>query len=314
MGESDRYVEYKGRKISFGDDSNALIILVALNGIFFVGLGLITLLFSIIQSPGITTHANIPYFFKLSASLQDLYHQPWTILTHMFTHTGFLFLVTNMLWLWAFGYIFQRIAGNSRLIPMYLYAGLVAAVSFIGIHYAIPSLRPFIETASLDSASPAIMGIAIASTTLAPDHRFFKRLNGGIPLWVLTIIYVFIDISSVAGVGLAYSISHIMGGLTGFFFVFSMQRGVDWSHWMNDVYHWFMNLFNPAKKTSPQKRIREKVFYNTGGQKPFSRKPRITQDRVDEILDKINQKGYQALTDDEKDILKRAGDSNDLTT
>jgi membrane associated rhomboid family serine protease len=310
MGESDRYVEYKGKRISFGDDSNALIVLVALNGIFFVGLGLIKMLFSIIQSPGVTTQTNIPYFFKLSASLQDLFHQPWTILSYMFTHTGFFFLLTNMLWLWAFGYIFQMIAGNSRLIPVYLYAGLAGAIGFIGAHYAIPSLRPLIETASLESASPAIMGIAVAATTLAPDYRFFRRLNGGIPLWVLTIVYIFIDISAAAGGGLAFSISHIMGALTGFFFVFSMQRGVDWSHWMNDVYHWFMNLFNPAKKELAQKRIREKVFYNTKGQKPFSRKPRITQDRVDEILDKINQKGYQSLTDDEKDILKRAGESD----
>ena len=310
MGETERYAEFKRKKISFGDDSNALIVLVALNGIFFVGLGLIRLLFSIIQTPGTTSQANIPYFFKLSASVQDLIHQPWTLLSYMFTHTGLIFLITNMIWLWAFGYIFQMVAGNSRLIPLYLYCGLAGAIGFIGAHYAIPSLRPFIETASLESASPSIMGIAVAATVLAPDYKFFRSLNGGIPIWVLTLIYIIIDIAGVAGGGIAFSISHLMGALTGFFFVFSMQRGVDWSHWMNDVYHWFMNLFNPAKKMSPQKRIREKVFYNTRGQKPFDRKPRITQDRVDEILDKINQKGYQSLTDDENDILKRAGESD----
>jgi hypothetical protein len=38
----------------------------------------------------------------------------------------------------------------------------------------------------------------------------------------------------------------------------------------------------------------------------------VTQQRIDEILDKINQQGYRFLTDEEKDILKRAADEEDL--
>ena len=34
--------------------------------------------------------------------------------------------------------------------------------------------------------------------------------------------------------------------------------------------------------------------------------------RIDEILDKINQQGYRFLTDEEKEILKRAADEEDL--
>jgi hypothetical protein len=32
----------------------------------------------------------------------------------------------------------------------------------------------------------------------------------------------------------------------------------------------------------------------------------VTQQRIDDILDKINQKGYNSLTQEEKDILSRA--------
>jgi len=78
---------------------------------------------------------------------------------------------------------------------------------------------------------------------------------------------------------------------------------------MNKLYDWFINLFNPNKKSNKQP-TKERVFYNTGNRNPYSKKSIITQQRVDEILDKINQRGYQFLTDEEKQILKKAADED----
>jgi hypothetical protein len=39
---------------------------------------------------------------------------------------------------------------------------------------------------------------------------------------------------------------------------------------------------------------------------PFTKTPLVTQQKVDEILEKIYQKGYGSLTEDEKEVLKRA--------
>jgi hypothetical protein len=47
------------------------------------------------------------------------------------------------------------------------------------------------------------------------------------------------------------------------------------------------------------------LYYNSKIQ-PFKKANIITQQRIDEILDKISQKGYNSLTDDEKEMLKRA--------
>src|SRR5690242_21325215 len=63
---------------------------------------------------------------------------------------------------------------------------------------------------------------------------------------------------------------------------------------------------NPDKPVKQNQKIKEKVFYNTGGQKPFVKRPVITQQRIDEILDKINQKGFNHLSDEEKSILERS--------
>jgi hypothetical protein len=127
---------------------------------------------------------------------------------------------------------------------------------------------------------------------------------------VLTALYVIIDFAGIAGASAAYSSAHLAGGLTGFAFVYSLRKGKDWSTWMNKVYDWIMNLFTPKVPKVQSKKVKERIFYKSGEQKPFIKKSNITQQRIDEILDKINQKGYNLLTEEEKNILKRAGEAD----
>ncbi|MEP6594291.1 MAG: rhomboid family intramembrane serine protease [Ginsengibacter sp.] len=310
MGESERYIGYRKRKMSLGADGNALIALISINAVIFLALVFIRVIYLIIQSPAGVFESNIVPWFTLPASLSALAHRPWTFLSYMFTHTNFIFAITNMLWLWVFGSIFQEIAGNKKLIPVYIYGGVAGACLFIASSYFIPSAGPLINVSSLQGSNAAIMAVAVATTTLAPDYRFFKMLNGGIPLWVLTLLYVIIDFAGIAADGIAYNMVHLAGGFTGFMFVFMLRKGKDGSLWMNTGYNWFMNLFNPERKKPPVKKIKAKVFYKTGDQKPFVKKSNITQQRIDEILDKINQKGYHLLTEEEKNILKRASEAD----
>lgn len=79
---------------------------------------------------------------------------------------------------------------------------------------------------------------------------------------------------------------------------------------MNEVYAWFINLFNPDKNAAPKQSVKDKIFYNTGGRKPYLKKPVVTQQRIDQILDKINQKGFEHLTEEEKNILKKARETD----
>jgi membrane associated rhomboid family serine protease len=241
----------------------------------------------------------------MPAQLTKLSERPWTVLTFMFSHTGVVHILSNMIWLWAFGFILQELTGNKKLIPIYIYGGLAGGLAFILANYLIPPLKPFIADASLIGANASTMAIAVATTVLAPNYRFFRNLNGGIPIWVLTLIYILIDFAGVASLSAGFSLAHISGGLAGFLFIFLLRKEIDGSIWMNNFYNWLMNLFNPNKKSNSVS-IKEKVFYKTGNRKPFNKTSNITQQRVDEILDKINQKGYHFLTDEEKNILKRA--------
>jgi membrane associated rhomboid family serine protease len=311
MGEADRYSDYRKprNRFTLGDDGNALVGAVTINIIFFLLLLVIQVIYFFMQAPAGSFETQVVQYFEMPARLVTLSERPWTLITHMFTHTGVLHLLSNMLWLWAFGYILQELTGNDKIIPIYLYAGFAGAVFFIVSYYAIPPLRPQIATGTLIGGNAGVMGVAMATTVLAPNYRFFQNLGGGIPIWVLTAVYVIIDLAGVASMGAAYSISHLAGGGAGFLFIYFLRRGKDGSTWMVNSYHWLMNLFNPNKEARANT-IREKVFYNADGRKPYSKTSNITQQRVDEILDKINQKGYHFLTEEEKNILKRAAEED----
>ncbi len=315
MGESDRYGEFKNPKkgMLLGDDGNAMVALFAINIIFFLLLMLIQVAYYYMQQTTAVYNAEIVQWFALPASITKLSERPWTIVTYMFSDTGLniIRLISNMIWLWAFGYLLQQMAGNDKLIPIYIYGGLLGGIIFIAAHYIIPPLQPSINAASLLGANAGTLAVAMATTTLSPDHRFFTQIRKGIPIWVLMSIYIIIDFAGIADKGAAYSLSHLGGALAGFLFVVFLRRGRDGSLWMNQFYTWLMNLFNPYKKPSKEK-IKETVFYNTGKRKPFEKTTNITQQRVDEILDKISQKGYHFLTEEEKNILKKASEGDEL--
>jgi hypothetical protein len=227
----------------------------------------------------------------------------------MFTHQDFFHVLANCFWLWAFGYILQDMTGNRKLIPIYIYGGLAGAIIYLLSYHIFPQLTPKIPTATTYGANVAIMAVAVATTTVSPDYRIFPMINGGIPLWILTMLYVIVNFYSLSTADPAVYIAHIASATLGFFFIYQMRRGNDWSEWMNNFFDWIGNLFNPEKK---KKSVKDEFFYKVRGSAPYKKTPNVTQKRIDQILDKINQKGFHFLTDEEKDILKRAANKDDL--
>ncbi len=308
MGESERYMDRRLKRITLGDDNNALMALIGINALIFISFGIIQIIYYLTQSSSIAFQYEILRWFIVPAKLSSLATVPWTIFSYMFIHVGVIYTVITMIWLWVFGSILQNLSGNSKIIPVYIYGGIAGAAVFVASNYLFPSLRNQVEYSFMLGGNAGIMAIAVATSTLSPDYRLFKMLNGGIPIWILTLIYVVIDIAG--SHGMAEQLAHLGGGLIGFLFIVSLRKGYDWSLWMNKLYNWFMNLFDPDKPVHQTEKIKEKVFYNTRGQKPFIKRPVITQQRIDEILDKINQKGYNHLSDEEKNILKKARETD----
>jgi membrane associated rhomboid family serine protease len=317
MGEADRshrneYKEPKRSRFLLGANNNALTMLFAINVIVFLILMMIQVGLLVGDKTIEYFYTNVVQWFELPASLTKLSERPWTIFSFMFTEvgTGITRGISNMIWLWAFGYILQQMAGNDKIIPIYIYGGLLGGIFFIAAHYILPPLADARQTSGIIGANAGVMAVAMATTALSPDYRFFRQIRNGIPIWVLMGVYILIDFAGVAGASAAYSLSHLGGALAGFLFVVFLRKGKDGSVWMNKFYSYVMHLFDPKEKKDSEKK--EEVFYNTGNRKPFTKTSNITQKRVDEILDKINQKGYHFLTDEEKAFLKKAAEDENL--
>lgn len=303
------------RRILLGESNNALLNLVAINAIAFIILGFTQLVYKFtVTNQTIAVNLfkrDVVDWVALPGYIAHLGSRPWTLITGMFIHTDPWLLLSNMLWLWAFGYIMQELTGNRQIIPIYLYGGLLGGVVFMAVCSLSPSLKSAIPPMELMGANPGIMALAVATTVVSPDYRIFPMLNGGIPLWILTLVFVVVDLAGLGGASYAFHISHAAGAATGFLFVKEMRRGRDWGAWMQRFYDWLINLFNP-NNIKEKKVFKKELFYKNQGNPPYTKTPLITQQKVDDLLDKISQKGYQHLTEEEREFLKRASEEEEL--
>lgn len=295
-----------------GQDNNALILLIAINGLVFILLNFLRIIYALSYDNSALSEgffqSQILDWFQLPTIAEKLANRPWTIVTAMFTHYKVWHLVGNMLWLWGFGFILQDLAGNSKLIPVYLYGGFIGVFFFLLSIHLFPFLYNQISTIPpFLGAGAAVMSVAVATTTLAPDYRLLPNINGGIPLWVLTLIFVAFDFASVASSNDGVGVAHLSAAAIGYLFIKQLQKGNDWSKWMIDLVNWVDDLFNPEKKSKLRNK-KQALYYESDATTPYKKVPNVTQQKLDAILDKINQHGYPMLTDEEKAFLNRAKD------
>jgi membrane associated rhomboid family serine protease len=301
--------ESDGPKISLGQSGNMLMMLIAICLIMFVGLAFMKAVwyFRYPKEEALTYfNKDILNLFTLPADLNNMMSRPWTIITHMFVHDNIWKVFANMLWLWCFGYIMQDRGGNKKIIPVFVYGALGGAIAFILAYNLLPSLHAQLPFANALGASSGVMALAIATTMSSPGYRIFPMIGAGIPLWVLTALYIISDLATISFSDTGYLVAHIAGAVTGFLFVLFLRMGFDGGKWMNNFFDWVNDLFNPDKPKKG-KSTKEELFYRSSAT-PYTKTPNLTQQRIDEILDKINQQGYNSLTDAEKELLKRASE------
>ena len=201
--------------------------------------------------------------------------KPWTILTFMITHERFLAILSNMIWLYFFGTILQSLLGNKRIVPLYIYGGFFGGIVYI----LVSTLLNF--NFYLASASLSVFAIAAAATTLAPHYKVFASFNGGFSLWILSVVYALLTLLTSSPAVIA---AHIMAGFIGFFFVRQIQKGIYYSSWMNTIAEKINATFDPNAKS---------VHIVSD------------EEKLNKILDKINDKGIKSLSAEEKKFLDK---------
>jgi membrane associated rhomboid family serine protease len=295
-----------GRKRSLlsyipGYTNNAVLQLIIFSATAFAILGLVWgVMFLLYQGNDIAFRQYILPYIALPP-LQGYPHYWWTLFTYGWFHfNGFFELLSNMLWLYCFGSIVQMLVGHRQVIPLYAYS-LVTG----GIFYLLAQLLPGAlgvppHVTGLIGPRAALMAMAVAAVTLTPEYRFYLTETFSIPLLLVAGIFAALMIIS-SGFYLPVILLLVAGGLTGFIYIRLLQTGRRPGEWMYKLTSSIAKTVTPDEYSSIRR-----TNGNRKGKK--NNQPGYTiQDRVDDILDKINQKGYNSLTTEEKEILMRAG-------
>ncbi|HAY33095.1 MAG TPA: rhomboid family intramembrane serine protease [Ignavibacteria bacterium] len=254
-----------------------------------------------------------PVLFKNSfGQITELSFYPWQIFTYMFLHGGFFHLLLNMFALWMFGVELENMWGQKRFLYYYFLCGVGAGLCNLLIAPMFTSVGPTV------GASGAVYGILVAFGYLFPNRSIY--IYGILPVKAkfLVIFYMLLEIFAVAG-GQESNIAHIAhlgGGLVGLIYMLVVFK-------RSNSFFNTSSFKDKFKTPSPEKKTYSPSVFSSGGKvskenvseakyeeldqtdfkKELEDQHKQAQEKIDRILDKLSEGGYQSLTEEEKKVL-----------
>ncbi|HYD92116.1 MAG TPA: rhomboid family intramembrane serine protease [Flavobacterium sp.] len=238
-------------------------------------------------------------WFSLSAQPADLLWKPWSLFGYAFLHAGPMHLLFNMLMLYFAGRVFLTFFTQKQLFGLYILSAM-----FAGFIFMVSYTFVFGQWAKMVGASAAIMAILVAAATYAPYYQVRLLLIGTVKLWHIAIVFIALDLIYASAENTGGHIAHLAGSLFGFLYIRLLQNGTDLSKGVSAILNGVANIFKP-KKSTPFKKVHRNPVQSS---KKSTAKPKdITQQQIDDILDKISKSGYDSLTKEEKEFLFKVG-------
>ncbi|MEJ5307247.1 MAG: rhomboid family intramembrane serine protease [candidate division WOR-3 bacterium] len=207
------------------------------------------------------------YYFSLIPIFVTKKFFFWQFFTHMFLHGNFFHLFFNMFALFIFGVNLESIWGSKKFISYYIVSGLGGGL----LHYIINPSSPIPSI----GASGAIYGILLAYGLTFPESilyiNFFIPVKAKYAVIIFGVMELLFGLSGTSS-GIAH-FAHLGGLLTGLVylklerFILSNMSGLK----RNRIYKNFEEMENDRRR-----------------------------ERLNELLDKISESGYNSLTEREK--------------
>ncbi len=202
----------------------------------------------------------------------------WQPVTYMFLHGGWLHVGINMFVLWMFGREIEWRWGKKEFLKFYFITGVGSGI--VTMLFSLHSVTPVI------GASGAIYGVLLAYGMMFPERyvylyflfplkvKYFVAIIGGI---------AFFSSLSNPGDTIAH-LTHLSGMIIGYLYI---------------KQDWRLDFMENLVKKRRKKKTLEKIDEVENDIYDY-------RAEIDRILDKINQVGYDNLTEDEKQILYKA--------
>lgn len=275
--------------------------LIFINIVVFIGIGLLEVLGRNVFS-GFYTF--LYYLIGLCTNIGEFVFRPWGLFTYMFSHFGFMHLLTNMLFLYVVGKFFEQFFSAKRLLYTYILGGIFGGLFEILVHLIVPSMNG----SYVIGASGSVMAVMAAIAFYQPQLTVSVWGLFNIKLIYIAALFLFSNLYSVgmgADSGVAY-FAHLGGMLLGYLSIknpFSSTNIINRGMALGDK---FIALFQSkrskkGKFTYSKDRASQTRTYKTDEQ--YNMEAKQKQERINAILDKISKSGYESLSKEEKELL-----------
>lgn len=297
-------------KNAFNRPNNGLIRIILINLILFATL----IIFRVILN--LSGFGNI-YDWLMSQLMMpadpiEFLYKPWTLITYMFTHQGFLHILFNMLFLYWFGQLIMDYLGSKKFVNLYILGGLAGGLFYMLMYNLIPYYHPMVDSSVLLGASAGVSAIIVGAATLVPNHSFMLIFIGPVKIKYIAIFYViFKSFAGLDGPNAGGELAHLGGAAIGYLYIVQLRRGTDLGGWLTALFEGIVKLFHRPRIRVSHRREKSYTYSATGTQKGQARKQntpanKVSQNEIDAILDKISEKGYESLSKEEKQKLFKA--------
>ena len=291
--------------------SNMISKIIVLNVLIFCMLGIINMAGILTHSQYISSvYKEITDFLSVSENIMVDIKKPWSFISYMFIHLDVFHLLWNMLMFYWFGRILGDFIGDHRVLPIYILGGLAGAFAVVltGLFIKIPILQNILVAGSTAS----VMAFAMAAATLSPDYLMRLILIGEVKLKYIVLVLIILDMARIINLeNVGGYISHLGGIAFGFLYISMLRNGRDMTY---PLQVFFKKINKPIADFSLPARstVKKRVLHGQNAGYDFlqSEADKIDHlsfdERLDYILDKIKQKGYQNLNQEDKEFLQEA--------
>jgi len=218
----------------------------------------------------------------------------WEFLTFQFLHFGFAHILMNSLGLYFFGPLLERAWGSSKFLTYYLLCGVGGA-----LFYTLLSLLHMVPDGLLVGASAGVYGVLVGIAVLAPHQKVSLLF----PPVTLTMKQLALCLMGIAAAFILFRWGGNTGGeaghLGGILMGFLLAKNPALLSWA-DIRSRQVKIVQPkAFKRKSEAKLRPRTEVNLR-----------SDSEVDRILDKISRDGFQSLTAEEKEILRKASETH----
>jgi len=282
---------------------NVLTKLIYVNLAVFLIVNIVAVIYFLLNRNGMSHNPVVPWL-AVPADLNELIRKPWTIITYMFLHEGFLHILFNIIWLWWFGRIFLQFLDEKKLVGVYFLGGVFGALLYIIAFNVFPVFENYISRSIALGASASVVAIVVATSIHAPNYTINLMFIGPVKLKYIALVSIGLDIISIASTNAGGHIAHLGGALFGWLYIIQYKRGKDISKGLNGFLY---NMFTWKKSKKPKMKVK---YSKPKTDMDYMADKAKKQAAIDKILEKISKSGYDSLTKDEKATLFKESNKN----